>query len=209
VNATAPGAVPLGVFTRDISAPVEDVEIRPRAIVCRCGSNELDRYQTVVRPSGIDYASFNRSGGPVLWMHGKEARGSLPVGKSQVKYRPAPDDDLVARVVFRDDEFSRELFSCFADGSLTGWSIRALPHTQHCGPPSYEEIRQRPELERANTIYRSAELVECSAVAIPGCKSAVTLMIERGLMALPEAKRWLTTGRRRHRPGRRSSRTAA
>jgi hypothetical protein len=192
--------IPLGEFTRDISAPVEEVEIRPRAIVCRVGSNELDRYLTVVQPSGIDYAAFNRSGGIVLWQHGKEARGSLPVGKSTVRYRPPPDDDLVGRVVFRDDAFSRELFALYADSSLTGWSLRALPHPQHCGPPSYEEIRQRPDLQRCNTIYRSAEMVELSAVAIPGCRSAVTLMIERGLLALPEAKRWLTTGNLPDRP---------
>jgi hypothetical protein len=196
----SPVAVPLGVFTRDISAPIENVELRPRALTCRVGSNGIDRYQTVVRPSGIDVAAFNRLGGPVLWMHGKEARGSLPVGKAQVRYRPPPDDDLVARVVFRDDEFSRELFSCYADGSLTGWSVRALPHSQQCWPPSYEEIRHRPELERAQTVFRSAELVECSAVAIPGCASAVTLMIERGLWTEPQARQYLATHRLPDRP---------
>jgi hypothetical protein len=193
VAPVAGSGVALGVFTRELSAPVENIELRPRALTCRVGSNEIDRYLTVVRPSGIDVAAFNRSGGPVLWMHGKEARGSLPVGKAQVRYRGHPDDDLVARVVFRDDEFSRELFSCYADGSLTGWSLRALPHGQQCGPPSYEEIRMRPELERANTIFRSAELVECSAVAIPGCASAVTLMIERGLWSPVQARQYLAT----------------
>jgi hypothetical protein len=155
-------------------------------------SNEVDRLSTVIEPRGIDYASFNRSGGPVLWQHGAESRGSLPVGKSTVQYR-REHDDLVARVTFREDEFSRELFSMFADQTLTGWSIRALPHSQACGPPSYEEVRMRPELGRCNTIYRSCELVEISAVAIPGSRSAVTLMIERGLWSASEARRYTAT----------------
>jgi hypothetical protein len=95
MSATAPGAVPLGVFTRDISAPVEAVELRTRAVLARVGSNEIDRYQTCVCPSGIDYAAFNRSGGPVLWMHGKENRGALPVGKAQVRYRSLTDTEPV------------------------------------------------------------------------------------------------------------------
>jgi hypothetical protein len=190
---TERGAVPLGEFTRDCSSAVEDIEIRPRALTCRIGSNEIDRYLTVVRPSGIDYASFNRSGGPCLWQHGAESRGSLPVGRAQVKYRPPPDDDLIARVVFRDDEFSRELFKCYADSTLSGWSLRALPRSQQCGPPSYEEIRARPELERCSTVFRSAELVELSAVAIPGCRSAVTLMIERSLWSPVQARQYLAT----------------
>jgi hypothetical protein len=199
MSATAPGAVPLGVFTRDISAPIEDVELRPRALTCRVGSNELDRYQTVVQPSGVDYAAYNRAP-VVLWEHGRGSRGMLPIGRAAVRYRPPPDDDLVARVVFRDDAFSRELFGFYADSTLTGWSLRALPHSQHCGPPSYEEIRKRPELERCQTVFRSSELCELSAVAVPGCRGAVTLMIERGLWTEPEARRYLATHRVPDRP---------
>jgi hypothetical protein len=185
--------MPLGIFTRDLASPVEDVELRPRAIVCRCGSNELDRLMTVVMPSGMDLGPFNRSGGPVLWSHGHESRGTVPIGKAQARYRPPPDDDIVARVVFRDDEFSRELFSCYASGDLTGWSIRAIPRQQACGPPSYEEIRRRPELERCQTVFRASELCEVSAVAIPGCRSAVTLMIERGLWSPAQARAYTAT----------------
>jgi hypothetical protein len=136
--------------------------------------------------------------------HGREAHGSLPVGKAQARYRPS-HDDLVAKVEFRDDPFSRELFACYADGTLTGWSIRAAPHSQDCSPPTYDEIRKRPELERASMVYRSSTLLELSAVAIPGCASAVTLCIERGLISLPEGRRWLATG---HLPDRPVSRSA-
>lgn len=176
---------------RTVEGSVEKVLPGERSVVARVGSMEIDRYRTCIFPSGMDITTFNQRNPLFMWEHGaSKARESLPIGRGWALYRKS-EDDLIAKCIFRDDDFSNQLFEFYRDGTLTSWSVRVLPKFDVCGPPTYDEIRYRPELSDCNMMYRGSELLEVSAVGVPGNRDAISLLVSRGFL-LPDGSRAMT-----------------
>lgn len=141
----------------------------------------VDRYNTVIVPSGGRWADFMRSGPAVLWEHGKDSvRGRLPVAK--VVSISRAKSGLQAELEFARDPFSREIFDNYANGTLRAFSVEFIPDESQSGRPSSDEVRSNPSWGKAHTIYRAWDLSGLSAVAYPGNCDAVALAVRsRGL----------------------------
>ncbi len=178
----------MDMVTRAYEAQVDSVLEGERSVVARINTGCVDEYRTVIDPRGADLKDFNTNP-PVLWMHGKEARGSLPIGRGWVKARSS-ENDLIGKCIFAKDDFSQQLFEMYRDGTLRGWSINMIP--SEASPPTKEEMRARPELERCEMIYRKWKLKEFSAVAVPGNSECLTMLVSRGMWTPPANFRGMT-----------------
>jgi hypothetical protein len=173
---------------RTFAATIDDVSKPKRSVTAKVNTGVVDRYRTVIPPSGGKLDNFMRSPA-VLWEHGHDpTRGRMPVAKcSSVKYRPS-EDDLLAKMYFSSDDYSRAVFDFYSDKTLTSFSIEFLPDPSSSSRPRAEELRARPEWKDADVIYRKWELTGISAVAAPGNPEAVTIMVERGLWVPEEVR---------------------
>ncbi len=168
---------------RAFDAQVDSVLEGERAIVARINSAAVDRLKTVIDPMGGDTSHFNKTRS-VLWNHGQDPiRGTVPIGRGWVKVR-ASEGDILGKTTFGKDKFTQELFECYKDESIRGWSIKAGVH--EASPPTKEEIRSRPELDGCEMIYRKWDLIEYSATPTPGNSDCLTLLVSRGLITPPE-----------------------
>ncbi len=174
-------------IVRAYEATVDDVKPGERSVVAKINSRAIDRHRTIIEPKGIELANY-RANPVVLWEHGKDpARGTMPVGRNQ--WIKSSGDHLVAKTVFRDDDYSKELFRAYQEGDLRGWSVNVLSHD--ASPPTREEMRALPDLERCDLIYRRTELAEYSGVAIPSNRDALTVLASRGIW-IPDDARAMT-----------------
>lgn len=169
-------------ITRAYAAKI-DVSDGERAVVARINTDTVDRYRTVIDPAGIDLTAY-RTNPVVLWEHGQDVRGRVPVARSAWVKLDKADRSIVAKSIFADDEFSDGIFRLYQADVLRGFSINGLP--KEYSSPTPDEVKKRPELADASTIYRATELTEYSAVSVPGNAEALTLAVSRGLW-LPES----------------------
>mgnify|MGYP000853905755 FL=1 len=158
---------------RAFTATIDDVNKKDRTIVAKVGTGDLDRYATVIDPKGIDLRAY-LANPVVLFSHGSDpVRGSLPIGRNLwIKVDRSGNGRLIAKTQFRDDEFSRNLYDCYKEGWMRGWSVSILP--KEFGPPTQEQIRSRQELKACEIFYSTSELAEYSAVSVPGNGSALS-----------------------------------
>jgi len=174
-------------LTRSFEAQIDDVKPDERSIVAKINTWDVDRYQTAILPRGAILEGY-RKNPVVLWEHGEDKlRGSLPVGRNQ--WITTDDRAMKAKTIFKDDEFSRELFKCYQEGWLRGWSVRMV--NPEYSPPTPDEIRSRPELTSCRQVFRRWSLGEYSAVAVPGNEDTLTILASRGLMS-PDRLRAMT-----------------
>lgn len=171
-------------ITRAYEAQVDSVMEGERSVVARINTSIVDEYRTVIDPMGGDLRDFNQNP-PVLWQHGKEARGSVPIGRGIVRSRKT-ENDIIGKCIFAKDDFSQQLFEMYKDGTLRGWSINMVP--TEASRPTTQEMRDRPELERCEMVYRRWKLKEFSAVAIPGNNECLTMLVSRGMWT--PSKEW-------------------
>lgn len=160
-----------------------------RAVIARVGTGDLDRYQTVIDPAGLDLRAY-RANPVVLWEHGRDpARGSMPIGRNKwIKTRRSGNGDLLARTEFANNEDGQAFYEAYRDGLLSGWSVSVLPDPDRCSPPTKAELRARPDLAKCQMMYRAGELMEYSAVAVPGNAQALTMLEARGIWIPEEAR---------------------
>ncbi len=185
-SAESPGEGAGGAFVRAV-ATIDDVMPGERSVVARINSAAVDRFGTVVDPLGADLRSFNANP-VVLWQHGFDPnRGTVPIGRGWAKVRRS-EKDMLGKTFFGKDDFSQMLFEMYQDGTLKGFSIRGNPDPTKCGRPTPAEVRSRPELADCECIYRAWELVEYSAVAIPGNTDALALAVSRGFWVPDELR---------------------
>lgn len=176
-------------ITRAYQAEVDDVNQKERMITARINTSAVDRYRTMIDPMGGDFANYERNR-VVLWEHGKDpGRGSLPIGVNRwIKSISGKSPEIRARTQFHKDEYSQLLFEHYRDGNLRGWSVNVLPKEGTFGPPTYDELRARPELSECETVYRKWDLAEYSAVAVPGNADTLSLLEQRGIWVPDEAR---------------------
>lgn len=168
---------------RAFSAVVDDVNPAERTIVAKVSAGDLDRYNTVIESRGLDLTAY-RKNPVVLFEHGKDPiRGALPIGRNVwIRSDTVGNGRILAKTQFSKDSFSDQLLEFYRDGTMCGWSIRAIPKSS--SPPSRDEIRSRPELADCEMIYRQCELGEYSAVSVPGLASALSEPELRSLSTL-------------------------
>ncbi len=178
-------------LVRAFEATVDDVRPNERAIIAKIHTGDIDRYRTVISTNGIDLTAY-RQNPVVLHEHGKDpARGTIPVGRNQwIKTDPGGFQGrgcMIAKTIFRDDEYSNTLYEAYASGDMRGWSIRGLPRA--AGPPSREEMRSWPELAQGcQMVYRDTELLEYSTTCIPGNAACLSMLVSRGIWIPDEAQ---------------------
>lgn len=171
---------------RSYVAEIDDVKPGERSVIAKINTGSIDRYRTVIEPRGMMLEAY-RSNPVVLWEHGKDPhRGTMPIGRNVwIKIDRGENPKIIAKTQFRNDDYSQALFEAYRDGDLRGWSVNILPHDH--GVPTRDEIRMRPELRDCQTIYRTSELAEYSAVAVPGNAETLTLLASRGIW-IPEIR---------------------
>lgn len=173
----------MDTILRAFEAQIDSVLDGERAVVARINSSAVDRLRTVIDPLGADVSHFNKTRS-VLWQHGQDPiRGTVPIGQGWAKVRRS-ERDILGKTSFAKDAFSDQLFEGYKDESIRGWSIKAGIH--EASPPTKEEVRNRPELEDCDLIYRKWDLIELSATPTPGNSDCLTLLVSRGLITPPE-----------------------
>lgn len=167
---------------RAYEAKIDDVRPGERSVVAIINTAALDRYKTVIDPSGMQAEAY-RKNPVVLWEHGRDpVRGRLPVARNMWIKGRKQERDVIAKCQFRaGDEFAELLFSMYQDETLKGFSIDGLPDPASCSPPTSDELRKRPDLAECRCVYRSWELLEYSCVSVPGNAGALALAVSRGL----------------------------
>jgi hypothetical protein len=169
---------------RFISRTVEAAATSVRRGLVRAviGTDELDRYDTVILPDGVDFASYDALGRPICYEHGLLARGLLPVGHAESLEKTTFKNrrSILVEVRFSDDdEFSRQIGERYRSKTMRAWSIHAKPIKAAYGRPTRDEIRAHPDWEAAQTVYRRSELLEISVVSVPGNASTLTTDVLR------------------------------
>jgi hypothetical protein len=203
---------PLGIF-RSVDGAYTEVSKRRGLVRAIVSDDSNDRYNTAFLPHGADWSGYMKAGGPVLFDHGIGTRGTLPVGNAEAIERSKfkGRDCLVQDTRFWDsDEFAKTIKDAYESKRMRGWSIRCLPTSQ--SPPTASEIRNRPDWAKTSLVYRTYELAEVSATAIPGNANCLTQDILRsavgvlalggtipGVRAACLGQRWYGMGRQRSR----------
>jgi hypothetical protein len=169
-------------LVRSYEALIDDVQPGERTVVARINTRAVDRYKSVIEPTGVKLDAY-RKNPIVLWEHGDDpVRGRVPIGKNLWIKARRQEGDILAKTKFADDEFSRGLFQLYQDGTLRGFSLNGGSEaTAVKSAPTAAEIRARPELADCARIYRSCDMCEYSAVAVPGNPEALALAVSRGL----------------------------
>lgn len=162
---------------RAYEAVVDDVQAGERSVVSKINTVAVDRYRTIIKPDGADLEGYRRNP-VVLWEHGKDPqRGTMPIGRNQ--WIKSDSKQIIAKTVFRNDDYSQMLFEAYQDGGLRGWSVNILP--SESSPPTQDEMRSAPQLETCQMVYRKWELAEYSGVSVPGNADTLTLIASRGI----------------------------
>lgn len=128
-------------------------------------TNDVDHYQTIVDPAGGKFENFLRN--PiVLYQHGYDWQfGFWPAGQCQ-ELRRSPTT-IEADTLFDlegENGLGRELDRLYRKKWMRGWSIGFMPH-------DYDVILKDDVYYLK---YLNWELLEYSAVAVPGNQSALT-----------------------------------
>lgn len=149
----------------------------------------VDRYGTVIVPAGAQWNNFMRAGPAVLWEHGKDVRGRMPVAHcDQIRLSGGK---LVADMTFKSDKFAQEVYQQYRDQTLRAFSVDFQPDSRSTSAPTREEVRANPSWANAHTVYRSWELTGFSAVSYPGNSHCVatevrSMNVNTGVPVSPE-----------------------
>ncbi len=114
-----------------------------------------DRQGDIVDPEGLDFSGFLKNP-VVLWAHDQERP---PIAR--VRSVSVQDTDVSAVVEFAATPFAQEVFSLYAEGFLSAWSIGFI-------------ARETLPLDGGGVHVFSAEVVEISAVPVPANPEALT-----------------------------------
>lgn len=132
----------------------------------RINSTAVDSHETIIEPKGIDAERF-RANPILLWQHGMDQRGNLPIGV--VPELIVSEDAVDARVEFDvADEFSANVLRMYRSRVLRGFSVGFIPLAHEV-----RRIGFAGEEKRDTLIFTGWELVELSCVAVPSNPEAL------------------------------------
>ena len=165
--------------TRAYTAETNDVDRDARTVVATINTDAVDRYMTVVDPSGAQLENYRKN--PVVLFNHGDGDGSTPIGKNL--WIKANKNRLIAKTQFVPagmDPLADRVFELYAQGFLSAWSVSFAPID--AGLPTPDELRAKPALADCRCIYRKWDLLEYSCVTIPGNPEAVRQARSLGLI---------------------------
>lgn len=158
-------------------APPLAVDASARTVTAVISSAAPDRAGDIVVPAGLRNAEEFLLNPVVLWAH---QRALPPVGTCvALDIQP---NRLVAVTKFAEGvPLADDVFRLYEQGMLRGWSVGLLPR------------RVRPQSNRPGRGVRIEEwdLLEYSAVPVPENPEALTLAVEKGIIADARLRAWL------------------
>lgn len=140
-----------------------------REIIATITTRTVDRDGDVVLAKGLDLTNFRKN--PVVMFAHKY--DELPVGKALWIKPTADGSGLVAKVQFAKHQFAEDIYQCYHDGILSGFSVGII--RPESGRPSAAEKATMPDLAKAQSVIRRGELVEFSVAPIPVNPDALTI----------------------------------
>lgn len=192
-------------FLRTSIRQVDEENLR---ITHTINTKALDRYSTIVLPTGADAKHFMNNA-VVLWSHNMdEATPKIPIGKCvDLEIR---DDEIVATTEFnKNDPLAVKVFNAYRDGFLHAWSIGFMPlKYKRFDEENMEDLNKKYGLKVTKADIDDAgfwgvyliykwELLEYSAVPVPGNPEALSAdgaeqykreLVTRGLVDENSAK---------------------
>lgn len=145
-------------------------------VYARINSLAIDRHDTIVDPLGCRVDSFTKN--PILlWAHGCDARGSLPIGT--VPELDMGSDYIDALMRFDvEDEFSANLYRLYNNSILKGTSIGFVARAATVD--EIETMGQGPDGQPVQGVfevlrYTDWDLVELSCVSVPSNPDALAI----------------------------------
>ena len=161
-----------------------DVLEGERAVVATINTDAVDRYRTVILPKGAKLENY-RKNPVVLLQHGPGLFGGggppLPIGRNA--WIKITNGRMVAKTVFAPADVSEDaerVFRMYQSDFMRAWSVSFDPIEY--GKPTPEELRAKPDWAEADLIFREWELLEYSAVVVPGNPQALTEAVSRGIV---------------------------
>ena len=152
-----------------------DVIDGERCVVATINTSAVDRYQTVIVPSGGDYTAYRKN--PVVLAYHDQ---KIVIGKNL--WIKASKDRILAKTQFLPEgiePLADKIFKLYQGEFLKAWSIGFDPIEY--GRPTPDELRKNKDWADAQTIFRTWELREYSAVTVPGNADALSEACSRGL----------------------------
>jgi len=180
---------PRNVFLR---TSIREVDEEALKITHTVNTKALDRYNTVVLPKGADVKHFLNNS-VVLWSHNMDsATPKIPIGRCvELDIR---EEEIVATTEFnKNDPLAVKVFNAYRDGFLHAWSIGFIPlkydgyneenreelNKKYGLSISAEQVRDGEEAWSPVFVIYKWELLEYSAVPVPGNPEALDLDTEK------------------------------
>jgi hypothetical protein len=167
-----------GRFYLTTESDTREVDRSERTLVVTISTLARDRLGDILDPSGVKVENY-RKNPVVLWAHDYKRP---PIAKSL--WIKIDRERIVAKARFADTPLSREIFSLYADGYLSAWSVGFLPE-------EYNALKNKSGAFEGYHIT-GWELLEYSAVPIPTNPSALTNAMKKGLIKSERLMRALT-----------------
>ena len=155
---------------------IPDSEWPAGELYARINSLAIDRHDTIVDPAGVRLDDFVRN--PVLlWQHGIDARGNLPIGTVP---ELEPGDSAIDALIRFDlaDPFSANVHRMFNAGIMKGFSIGFIARASTIDEVETTGVNKDGTLVQGVfevLRYTDWELVELSCVAVPSNPDALSI----------------------------------
>jgi len=152
-----------------------------RADVSLINTDSIDRDKEIVMPSGGDWKSFTKSGGPVTFAH---KYGELPVGRAAwVKRVKEPVDGWLAKTIYKakpegwdGDWFPDAVFSFVQEG-MRGKSVGFIPTKGH--RPNEVDLKADARMAEVGWIIDKWVGLEYAVTPIQSNPDAVTIQVSK------------------------------
>ena len=158
-----------------VSDKIESVS-GERAVVSYITTATIDRDNEVLRPDGMKSERYEKSGKPVFWGHQYSDPNDV-VGQCQWLKPDQTGKGIIAKTVFRNNQFADDVYHLYADDLtgqgpiLRGFSVGFIPLEWDSGKKAGDPSRT----------YTEWELLEFSCVSIPCNPDAQTILAAKKL----------------------------
>ena len=147
----------------------------PRRLTITVATEAIDRDGEVVLPGGLLVDQYLKN--PVmLWSHKYD---QMAIGRCLALQLGRCGRELIGDFDFADTDAGRDAYGLYKGEFLDAVSIGFKP--LKFAPPTYEQLRARPDLAKCHRVISEALLQEISAVPIPSNPDALLAAEAKGL----------------------------
>jgi HK97 family phage prohead protease len=170
--------MPKELILKQYDSEVKAIE-GERALSVTITTNDVDRSGDIVEPKGAKLTNFKKN--PVVLM--SHDYSGLPIGRATDLAKS--DNSITAKVVFPEEgtyPLADTVFNLYKQGFMKAWSIGFIPIKS-------EDITDDEEKDSKTVRYgkrfKTWELLEFSACAVPANPHALTNMLSKGINVEP------------------------